>query len=61
MFSLHRPTLQDCIRAVAVGIVIVFALCAVSIAYAAGRHANRDASSQQSRYPIASSHRAALR
>jgi hypothetical protein len=56
MFSLHRPTLRDCIRAVAVGIVIVFTVCAVSIAYAAGRHANRDESSQQGRYPIASAH-----
>ena len=53
MFSLHRPSLRDCIRAVAVGIVIVFTLCAVSIAYAAGRHANRDESSQQGRYAIA--------
>jgi hypothetical protein len=41
MFSLHRPTLRDCIRAVAVGIVIVFAVCAVSIAYAAGKHSSR--------------------
>jgi hypothetical protein len=54
MISLHRPTLRDCTRAVAVGIVIVFAVCAVSIAYAAGRHANRDESSHQGRLPIAS-------
>jgi hypothetical protein len=53
MFSLHPPSLRDCMRVVAVGIVIVFTLCAVSIAYAAGRHANRDESSQQGRYPIA--------
>jgi hypothetical protein len=54
MNSLHRPNLRDCIRAVAVGIVIVFTLCAVSIAYAAGKHSNRDESSQQGRFPIAS-------
>jgi hypothetical protein len=46
MFSLHRPTLRDCMRAVAVGIVIVFAVCAVSIAYAAGKHSSRVDSQQ---------------
>jgi hypothetical protein len=46
MFSLQRPTLRDCIRAVAVGIVIVFTVCAVSIAYAAGKHSSRVESQQ---------------
>jgi NAD+--asparagine ADP-ribosyltransferase len=46
MFSLHRPTLRECIRAVTVGIVIVFAVCAVSIAYAAGKHSSRVESQQ---------------
>jgi hypothetical protein len=48
MFSLHRPTVRDLMRAVAMGIVIVFAICAVSIAYAAGRHSSRDESQQGS-------------
>jgi hypothetical protein len=61
MISLHLPSLRDCMRLVAVGIVIVFTVCAVSIAYAAGRHANRDESSQQGRFPVASTHHVAPR
>jgi hypothetical protein len=46
MISQHRPTMRDVIRAVAAGIVLVFAIGAVSFAYAAGRHASRPESSQ---------------
>jgi hypothetical protein len=61
MISLHRPTLRECIRAAAVAIVIVFAVCAVSIAYAAGRHASR-VESQGAQPAESGSHRhAALR
>jgi hypothetical protein len=56
MISLHRPTLRDCIRAIAAAIVIVFAISAVSIAYAAGRHSSRDESSQQGGFPASGSH-----
>ena len=56
MSSLYRPTLRDCIRAVSVGIVLAFAISAVSIAYAAGRHSNRDESSQQGRFPVSAVH-----
>jgi hypothetical protein len=59
MFSLHRLTLREFIRAVAVCIVVVFVLSAVSIAYAAGRHSSRDESSQQGWFPA--SHRSADR
>jgi hypothetical protein len=51
---LHRPRLRDVRRAVAAAIVIVFAICAVSIAYAAGRHASHDESSPQSRLRVIS-------
>jgi hypothetical protein len=44
MISLHRLTVRSARRAVAVGIVIVFVVCAISIAYAAGRHSSHDES-----------------
>jgi hypothetical protein len=47
MLSLHRPTLREVLRVVAVGIVVVFVISAVSLAYAAGRHASRDESLPQ--------------
>jgi hypothetical protein len=58
MTSLPRPTLREFIRAVAAGIVVVFVISAVSIAYAAGRHSSRDESSQQGRFPVSAAHRA---
>ena len=60
MFSLHRPTLRDLIRLVAVGIAVVFVVSALSIAYAAGRHSSRD-ESQQGRFPVSLDRSAALR
>jgi len=60
MISLHRLTLRDCVRAVAVGIVLVFAICAVSIAYAAGKHTSR-VESQHGGYAVSSARVVALR
>ena len=62
MFSLHRPTLREFVRAVAVCIVVVFVVSAVSIAYAAGRHSSRDESSQQQGwFPASAPHKSADR
>jgi hypothetical protein len=61
MIALRRPTLRDCLRAAAVGIVIVFAVCAVSIAYAAGRHASRVESQRAPASESGSPQHAALR
>jgi hypothetical protein len=54
MSALHRPTLRELIRVVAVGIVIVFTVCAVALAYAAGRHAGREESSPRSQPSVVS-------
>lgn len=41
MYALFRPSLRDVMRAVAVCIIVAFALSAMSIAYAAGRHSGQ--------------------
>jgi hypothetical protein len=53
MYSLHRPTLRECMRAVAVCIVIAFVFSAVSIAYAAGRHSGHG-EADRGRSPVSS-------
>jgi hypothetical protein len=48
MFAHYRLSLHAVMRALAVAIVVTFALSAVSIAYAAGRHAAQDDASRSS-------------
>jgi hypothetical protein len=48
MHAPHPPSLTGFMRALAVGIVMAFTLSAVSIAYAAGRHASHQVSSGSS-------------
>jgi hypothetical protein len=46
MYAAHRPSLRAVMRVLAIAVVLTLSLSAVSIAYAAGRHAGHHGESE---------------